>query len=380
MPLRTRILTSRGWLTPDQVRVGDEAIGYNCETGRSEWTRVERVVHYRQAETVRFGNAYWSVECTPEHRWLMEHVSYESPVGVTSGRRGYVPGRKEVIRGEALTELRCRRAKHRVILARPADLGGSLPITMNEAALLGWVAGDGTVAEAKDYWRPRKPEQPATPDAPYGYRRDGQPKKNRSGRPRRTDLQHKVSSFYIKIVQSKPEHFAAIERASADAPYVGRGISVSAHGKRRECRSWQLGADYSKDLLERAGHPKRDSVQQVLAMSPAQREAWLEAIIASEGTCEGTKTTIYQDDGPIADAIELAIYLSGKRPSRTRDSRGEGNWAIRITAPTIGGPQRSSFMTEAGHQNVWSAITDLGSWTAEQDGQVFLTGNSLRHH
>lgn len=74
LPLRTRILTRRGWLTHDEVQPGDETIGYDQERGVSTWTQVERVVHYQQAEVWRFGDARWSVECTPEHRWLMEQI------------------------------------------------------------------------------------------------------------------------------------------------------------------------------------------------------------------------------------------------------------------------------------------------------------------
>ena len=64
------ILTRRGWLKYEEVRVGDETIGYNFETGRSEWTRITAAHHYPVAPMVRYGNKYWSAECTLDHRWL----------------------------------------------------------------------------------------------------------------------------------------------------------------------------------------------------------------------------------------------------------------------------------------------------------------------
>ena len=56
-------------------------------------------------------------------------------------------------------------------------------------------------------------------------------------------------------------------------------------------------------------------------MSADQRTAWLGAIIAAEGHRGETKTTVYQNDGPVADAIELAIYLSGYRSRPQQDPK-----------------------------------------------------------
>lgn len=374
VPVRTRILTRRGWLSHDEVVPGDETIGYDLTTGHSTWTRITRVMHYEQAETVRFGNSYWSAECTPEHRWLMERMFIDSRT------------RAESVASESLIELRNRKRLNRVVLARPARLGtGTLPISVREASLLGWIAGDGTVSEPRDYWYDRKPDLPATTEAPFGYRRDGQPKKNGSGAPRKTGQRRTMSPLTIAITQAKPEHFAAIEDSLSGID-VHRAVTRPAGERWLAVHQWRLPTDYSRDLLARAGHPKTDAVAQVLAMSDEQREAWLAAIIAAEGTVhipepgkpkDGRKTVIYQVDGPVADAIEIAVYLSGHRPGRSKDSRnGKTAWRIGITSPYIGGLNRRSFVENAGYQDVYCVTTELGTWTAEQDGQVFLTGNS----
>src|SRR5215475_1896495 len=114
-----------------------------------------------------------------------------------------------------------------------------------------------------------------------------------------------------------------------------------------------------------------DAVTQVLAMSDEQRAAWLDAITAAEGTRSGSRVVIYQDDGPIADAIELAIYLSGRRPSRSKDPRNDKlAWRFGSVAPYVGGAGRRRFIADAGVQEVWCPTTELGTWTAQQDGQV----------
>ncbi len=181
----------------------------------------------------------------------------------------------------------------------------------------------------------------------------------------------------VRITQAKPEHFAAIEEACAADPRCGRGIERVKPARRREVRIWRLSAAYSRNLLTRAGNPKTDAVTQVLAMSDEQRAAWLGAITAAEGTRSGNRVLIYQDDGPVADAIELAIYLSGHRPSRSKDPRnGKVAWRFGSVSPYVGGPHRRRFIEDAGIQEVWCPTTELGTWTAQQDGQVFLTGNS----
>ena len=63
------ILTKRGWLAHDQVRPGDETIGYDPVTGRSEWTPILRVVRYDDAEVWRIGGPRWHADVTPGHRW-----------------------------------------------------------------------------------------------------------------------------------------------------------------------------------------------------------------------------------------------------------------------------------------------------------------------
>jgi hypothetical protein len=142
---------------------------------------------------------------------------------------------------------------------------------------------------------------------------------------------------------------------------------------------FRLDYDYAQDLLRRAGNPKTSAVEQVLAMSTEHREAWLEAIVDSEGHRSSQGTVIYQGPGAVLDAIALAIYLSGRRPRVLSVRRsGEHDWApeaaIRGNNPII----TAAFLgtVDAGRGEVWCVTTELGTWTAREDDHIFLTGNS----
>ena len=46
VPVSTHTLSSRGWLSHDEVQVGDKTIGFNPKTSCSEWTLVTAVTRH----------------------------------------------------------------------------------------------------------------------------------------------------------------------------------------------------------------------------------------------------------------------------------------------------------------------------------------------
>ncbi|MFI1767526.1 phage tail tape measure protein [Streptomyces sp. NPDC020800] len=401
--INTLILTRRGWLHHDEVRVGDETIGYNLATGRSEWTRITDV-HHGVGELRRFGTSQWSAVSTPQHRWLVERTEAlcdlppepgTIPYGMcqcgcgkpTKPARNPVPD-KGIERGmpnlylhghhargkrrnpdaanEYFVQQQELQRRQRIVLARPAQTEAGLDITVQEAALLAWIAGDGWQVQPRPV-RGRNAEK--------GYKSGSRP-------------------MTYHIGQTKQQHWEAIEAAIDGHGTVARTRERHVNGEVRYDREWRLSAPYARDLTERAGNPKTDCVRQVLAMSTEQRAAWLDAIIRAEGnvTRKGNRasvTQITQKAGPLADAIVLAVYLSGRRPSVYVSKRTGGRhgmvpvWTITVCAPrtgerreTVGGKDCWT-ETSLGVQNVWCVTTELGTWTARQGDDVFLTGNSL---
>jgi hypothetical protein len=244
------------------------------------------------------------------------------------------------------------RSRDRLLLAAPARTGEGLPVTVAEAAILGWIAGDGHVEKYAD--KPRGRKKPT-----------------------------------MNIAQSKPAMAAKLTVLLADVPcahYVDHAPRLSRVNKKPvpPRHQWRLDYDYAQDLMRRAGHPKEQAVEQVLAMSAEQREAWLEAIIDAEGHrsikpgYSEPQVTISQTLGPVHDAIVLAIYLTGHRPRVLAHTRNHERWSdsdsIHPNNPVVTG----AFLKreDVGRGPAWCVTTELGTWTAKESGHVFLTGNS----
>ncbi|HEX5118765.1 MAG TPA: transglycosylase SLT domain-containing protein [Pseudonocardiaceae bacterium] len=367
------ILTRRGWLKHDEVRVDDYTVGYDPGAGRSGWTRITRVVHHPDAPLVRIGNSRWHATTTPNHRWLnLPRITVGEPAlpddcpccdGPAGTRRrgstteGGLPihlarshpaewaARREPRRSDHATEASLVataniRSRDRLLLAAPADTSARLDVSVAEAAILGWIAGDGHVA-------------------------------NRRFGPS------------MSIAQSEPAMVEQLRALLADVPHADYVDDRGGSGPRHQFR---LDHRYAQDLLARAGHPKAAAVDQVLAMSTRQRDAWLAAITDAAGTSAvrpgypRPEVNIYQAPGTVLDAIALAVYLAGRRP-RVLDVRRAGDhetWqaeaVVRANTPVVPGGFLST--EPVGRADVWCVTTELGSWTAREDDHIFLTGNS----
>jgi DNA polymerase I-like protein with 3'-5' exonuclease and polymerase domains len=111
VPHSTQILTLRGWLSHDEVRVGDRTLGYNPATGLNEWTRITHVHHYDSAPLVRYATSRRSFVSTPNHRWITD--------------RGYRQSRRSKRRFDrCFTSTENLTSEHRIINTSLAQGGG----------------------------------------------------------------------------------------------------------------------------------------------------------------------------------------------------------------------------------------------------------------
>lgn len=70
VPLTYKVVTNRGILTHDQVRVGDMTSVYDPHTNRVELATILDVPYHDAAKICRIGNGHWSVICTWDHKWI----------------------------------------------------------------------------------------------------------------------------------------------------------------------------------------------------------------------------------------------------------------------------------------------------------------------
>ena len=341
VPLDTEILTQRGWLTHDQVRVGDKTPG-RASDGTVRWTPVTGVHVYEDAPLMRIhGGQTWSATTTPGHRWA-----------VTRRRDGGSRGRYFVDEWATTETIG---VEHTIHLGGLLDAPGKLNISPDEAALIGWAITDGSVWFA-----------PIT----------GRTAQGADGRRRKAT---------VKLYQAKPEGVAAL-RKLLDALGLEAGEREIPVGHKRTLISyvWLLPAAPMRELFGRAGLLTEAGFDWggletfVLGLSTVARLAFLEAVIAAEGcqTPHGV-SVISQNEGLTCDAIELASYLCGYRVTRSvGDRRGNAvNYKLRLSASRVTGQKLRR--EDAGRAPVWCVSTGFGTWTMRHNGQIMLTGNTF---
>jgi hypothetical protein len=358
VPMDTRILTRRGWITYGEVVVGsDETIGYNPATGKNEWTLIVGLHRYEDAEVWKLQNAWFTAEVTPGHKWLVDHqVSVQTETACTecgrefATRRGMAKHRADVcgVRTprrerfeEQLVATRDFKQSTRIHLSKPADLGEQLPITDDEAELIGWIFGDG-------YMEPNGPT----------------------------------------IVQSKPEEVRYLKGFMAQFP-CGEYVRAPEGQQNFTVFRWKLAKDYWDDLASRSKASKGDALNFVFSLSPSQRAAFVRGFLSADGTRD-TRTqddklgyAAFQVSGPVAEGIKVAAYLEGYRPdTRVKTEFDDGRFGaqpmehIGFRMPVVRG--RNLPVVARRTADVWCPTTTLGTWTARQGEEIFLTGNSGR--
>jgi len=347
-------------------------LGYNFDTGFNEWTRITNVVHHENSLVTHLSNSRWEAIVTPDHKWIVEPRLFRKDVegtynlsssscpkcswsnkhsgnGINKGLRVHL-GIKHGVRSKRIhftgspvvKTTRDLNTRDSIILSAPAKTKSSLNISLLEAELLGWIAGDGHV-------------------------------ENRKHRPT------------ISIAQSKPNMVIRLKELLSGVPhseYVDERptrLGRKAIGPRYQFR---LNYEWAQSLMSRVGHPKSDSVSIVLSMSSEEREAWLRGISDAEGHVTPLgKTILSQCYGTVLDAMVIATYMSGKRPSLWDNNVTVDGWNASATvSPNIPRTSRGMLQEKDGaYQNVWCVTTELGSWTCRNGEHVFLTGNSNAH-
>ncbi len=167
------------------------------------------------------------------------------------------------------------------------------------------------------------------PTPTNGWRSPNARRRFSAGLPATGTLRPVAMGPSMSIAQSKPQMVEKLRRLLDGVP---RAVYVDDRGGCGPRHVFRLDHRYAGDLRRRAGHPKADAVDQVLAMSTAQRHAWLEALTDAEGTRimraghpTKPRVVIHQAPGGVLDAAIVATYLSGARPRVGYSRRAVGH-------------------------------------------------------
>lgn len=385
VPTDADCLTRRGWVAWNELRPGeDETIGYNPETQRAEWTQVESVHVFDDQETVRLSARGWEAVVTPQHKWSTNRLAYlkwseplhdRAPDGrFARASLAVAAPPRERVREDVLLPHRDMARDDYIRLAAPtAD--GTLPITVDEAAVLGWLACEGHV-RSKSYGKSRALQRAGLGGNPRTDALSPDEWGDRIGR--------------ATIYQAKPEGLVALRGLLAGVPHKERARKclrpTPAGGTQNYPEhTFTLNPAWIRDLCLRARFPDGGLLGVVLNMSGAARQAFLDACLAADGhtrsrtrtgadgyTRTGSEAAFVQRPGTVLEAVKLAAYLTGRRPGRTSERNGCAE--MRLCDPLV---RAEAVRSEpAPRQTMWCPHTGLNTWTMRWRGQVMLTGNT----
>jgi len=330
VPLETTILTKRGWLTYDQVKVGiDETLGYNFTSKQNEWTKITEINCFFNKQTTEYKNRNWKFRVTDNHKWLVEHNVHN-------------PRNPRIL--EKLDSIKvCKHNGNSRIITSVEACAGDLQLTPNEGALLGWILTDGGIETAMK----------------NGKRRnfiDG------------VDSPDLIGT--TKIYQTKPKGIKKITTLLREIPHKKYCLKTKT--------VFVVNTQYVKKLFGKSEMHRRGLIGFVLGMKKETRLAFLNACIDAEGwqASKGSTQLISQNEGPLCDAIELCAYLCGYRPSKDCGYiyKNHTNYTISLSKPVIIPKRLHVGNTKI--EDVWCPTTALGTWTAKLGGNIVLTGNS----
>lgn len=333
VPMDTLALTRTGWKTYDQVEVGDLVAGYKDK--KLEWTPVLEKVLLEDRELVKISNQHFEAVSTPDHRWLSRRrVDLKHMIG----------------HKVAFTTTEKIHSEDSLIVSAELNDEATLPITPVEAAIIGLVYTDGSIEQSKYVG--------ASSQA--------------GGR--------KVK-FRALIHQSKSQGIAYIDELLRQWGGLFKR-RVTADGMTH----WDLNPTATRDIWSRAGFAfetekfEQDFELFVLGLGTEARRSFLKAVYLAEGHLDPNGSQLCsQNKGAFADAIRLAMFLSGafvtEHVKKTNYPTDKTCLEFRAAKPEITG--QKLIKENLGKAQVWCVRTALGTWVMRQGDKIMLTGNCI---
>jgi hypothetical protein len=333
VPLRAQILTRTGWKRYDELVLGEDVLAYDVEQDLCVWTPLEDIrVYLEPYETVRLSARSFNVVCTPDHSWAVQRNGSWAHANLRVLRKTC-----EFTTSDS------------IIVAAPAE-GGDHPLLPEEAALLGWLATDGTLREQIV----------------------------RAG-------EH-VYGPYVRasIVQAKPQYLSELRELVT----ATRGMVAVIEPRQHDFGTYvsdclpscyfNLNAGFTRQLLQKAGIQSwSDLPRLVTRLTPAARAAMLDAMLKGDGTLHRGNSWVFgQKQKPgVLEAFEILATLEGYALGKPRLSSVGDVPVLQVRRSRLINVNSLTVCPDE-PQPVWCPATRYGTWVMRLDGYITITGNT----
>ncbi|MGH3097878.1 MAG: phage portal protein [Streptosporangiales bacterium] len=319
----TEMLTTRGWLRYNQIRVGDTCLTLNADTHVAEWQQVEAVhVFEGPHDMLRFRSRTHSSLSTLDHRW---------PV-LRETRRGMVPDWRE---SQTMS------ASDRVLAAAPVS---NLPTEPKWAdafvELVAWFWTEGWIGPHNEV----RITQSHTVNV------------ENCSRIRAVLADVFGPACQVKHVRSEPAWIEEVRPA---------GTTQFRLNKRAAARLLEVAAE------------KIPSIDFLVTLTRAQLELFVQISLDADGCVTNSGTPyIAQKDPRRLEAFQVACALAG-RSGAIRPTAGD-MWGMAVWKASHRKPKGH---VEYVHQeridgSVWCPTTPNRTWFARREGTTYFTGNT----
>lgn len=339
VPDTTEIFTrDRGWVTRDNLSVGDEVRTLDVTTGQARWEPVQDIATFDVDELpmLKMSGRLHSSLSTRDHRWVVERDGATQVV-----RSRELDENDRLIRGAAAVELPA--------VAKYDDAF---------VELVAWQVTDGTCTRDRQT------------GAPFQVR---------------IAQSHRVNAHLVDQLRG------TLTRLWGPPASMRDSLPTWREEYRDDGMTLFVLNQHARDALNSVmTDPFVKAVDRefIHSLTRSQLELFIHTYVTGDGHRRGDAFDVRQHDERRLESIELAAVLAGRTLSYSQVDSG-GFRRVRVTSVHLGsatgadakhtyervrvGKQRS---TETYTGTIWCPVTPSGTWLARSGGHVFYTGNS----
>lgn len=325
LPLNAQALTKTGWKFHHELAIGEQILAYDMQSDLCRWTPIQHISVFEEPhDVIELSSKSFRIVCTPNHRWVTR-------------RRGRT--------GSFLKDSSMFDSYDRVCIAAPSE-DGAHPLSEREAAIIGWLATDGSIILFPDGRRP----------SPQFHVVISQSKE-----PYRTNIRNLLSNDANEYITPPGERI--FPGHSLPSPTLERS-------------TFYLNAKFAKTLLKKAEiETWQDLPRLVTRLSSKARGAMLQAMLDGDGHHSHTQIVFGKKCKPgVMEAFEILAAMQGIALGSLRVKDGILPLrTLRIKPHTW---TKCLKVSPVEPRPVWCPSTKFGTWVTRWDNTITITGNS----